>query len=283
MKKVFAAFLFLFFINGVAFANVNVVTTTFLLSSLTKQIGGEYVNCSYLIDVGSNPHIFSPRPKSLMKLAKADLFIGVGFGFEFWIASVREFLKNKDVIFLSDYYKNPIDKRVIGNSTIANPHIWLDLNFMGNVAVFKIADRLCSIDSLHCKYFKYNAAILSNRIRHIKYTYEKTLAKYEKYCFVDIKPAFEYLLKSVNVKSCCVLVKKGSEEPSIGDIRDAVDKCRCKHGVVLYISNSQLATMIAEKLGYVAVSLNPLGDKLKLNTYTKLLMYDLHKLKEALR
>ncbi len=283
MKKVFAAFLFLLFINGAAFAKVNVTTTTFLLSSLTKQIGGRYVDSSYLIDSGANPHIFSPKPKSLMKLEKADLFIGIGFGFEFWIASVREFLKNKDVMFLSDYYKNPIDKRVIGNSTIANPHIWLDLNFMSNVAVFKIADKLCSIDSLHCKYFKYNAAVLSNRIRHIKYLYEKTLAKYEKYCFVDVKPAFEYLLKSVNVKSCCVLVKKGSEEPSIGDIRDAVDKCRCKHGVVLYISNSQLATMIAEKLGYAAVSLNPLGDKLKLNTYDKLLMYDLHKLKEALK
>jgi len=283
MKKVFVVVAFLFFVNGAAFAKVNVVTTTFLLSSLTKQIGGKYVDCAYLIDVGSNPHIFSPKPKSLLKLEKADLFIGVGFGFEFWIASVREFIKNKDIIFLSDYYKNPIDKRIIGNSTIANPHIWLDLNFMGNVAVFKIANRLCSIDSFHCKYFKHNALVLSNKIKQIKYLYEKTLHKYEKYCFVDIKPAFEYLLKSVNVHSCCVLVKKGSEEPTIGDIKDAVNRCRCKHGVVLYISDSQLATMIAEKLGYTAVSLNPLGNKRKLNTYVKLLMYDLRKLKEALQ
>ncbi len=283
MKKALFVFIFVFFVNGYAFAKINVVTTTFLLSSVVQSIGGRYVNSTYLIPVGSNPHIFSPRPKSLIKLAKANLFIGVGYGFEFWISSIREFLKNKDVMFLSEFYKNPMDKRNINDFTIANPHIWLDLNFMSEKAVFAIAKKLCAFDYAHCRYFKINASLLSHKIRSIQRMYEKELLGKKQYCFVDLKPAFEYLLKSVGVHSCCVVIKKGNEEPKISDIAETFNRCKCKKGVVLYISNEQLAKTIAEKLHYSYVSLNPLGDNKKLNTYPKLLMYNLDRLKKALR
>ncbi len=281
MKKFIFIVILVLFMNKQAFARVRVVTTTFMLSSIVKQIGGVYVDTAYLIPVGSNPHIFSPRPKSLMKLEKADIFIGVGFGFEFWLASIRDFLKNKDVVFLSNFYKNPIDKTVIGVSVIANPHIWLDLNFMGSKAVYIIAKKLCAFDAQHCKFFLKNAHTLSNRIEQIRNMYIKTMSYYKNCCFVDIKPAFEYLLKSIGTRSCCVLIKKGNEEPKIGDIKKAINSCRCPHGVVLYVTNSQLAKMIAEKLHYSIVDLHPLGDK-KLDTYPKLMLYNLHKLQKIL-
>ncbi len=269
--------------NISASAKIHVVTTTFILSSIVKQIGGRYVDSSYLIPSGSNPHVFSPRPKSLMRLAKADLFVGVGFGFEFWIDKVGDLLKNKEVLFLSDYYKHPIDAKIIDNKIVANPHIWLDLQFMANNAIYKINDKLCSLDVQHCSYFKENTEKLNKEIMDIRDRYISTLKSLKNCCFVDIKPAFEYLLKSVGQHSCSVLIKKGNEEPKISDIKQTVDRCRCSKGLVLYISNYQLARMIADKLNYSIVNLNPLGSPKDINSYPKLLLYNLNQIEKAFK
>lgn len=269
--------------NICALAKTRVVTTTFMLSSIVKQIGGEYVDSSYLIPSGSNPHVFSPRPRSLMRLAKADLFVGVGFGFEFWIDNVKDLLKGKPTIFLSDYYKHPIDATVINNKIVANPHIWLDLQFMGTTAIYKIRDKLCSLDAQHCRYFKENTEMLSKKITHIRDRYIYEFKALKNYCFVDIKPAFEYLLRSVGQQSCSVLIKKGNQEPKISDIVQAVNRCRCSNGFVLYISDRQLARMIADKLSYSTVNLNPLGSPKEIKSYTKLLLYNLNQFEKALK
>ncbi len=281
MKRAVISFFLIFFITNCAFAKSSVVTTTFILSSIVKQVGGRYVDVSYLVPSASNPHIFSPKPRSLIKLANADLFIGVGYGFEFWINSVKSFLNPDKIMLLSNYYKNPLDRVVVGNNVIANPHIWLDLRFMGDVAVYKIADKLCLLDKEHCAYFRKNALKLHNDIDSIRKKYIQTLSGLKNVCFLDIKPAFEYLLRSVNLHSCCVLVKKGNEEPGIGDIKEAIEKCTCRKGLVLYISDIQLATMMADKLKFRLVNLNPLGDPNNLNTYTKLLLYNLKQLQKA--
>ncbi len=283
MKKIMFVIAFTLCFNKFALAKVNVVTTTFILSSIVQQIGRQYVDSTYLIPTGANPHIFSPKPRSLLKLLKANLFVGIGYGFEFWLPSIREFLKNKNVLFLSTYYHSPIDSTMIDNKEIANPHIWLDLKFMGNIAVYKIANQLCKIDKNHCSYFQENARLLSNQIKKIRSLYIKTLHRYKKYCFLDIKPAFEYLLRSIGMHSCCVLIKKGNEEPTISNIKEAFINCKCKKGVILYISNMQLATMMAEKLHFSKAMLNPLGNKTYLNTYYKLMIYNLTQLNQALK
>jgi ABC-type Zn uptake system ZnuABC Zn-binding protein ZnuA len=281
VKKLVFVLLFVFIFNVEAFSKVRVVTTTFILSSIVKQIGGECVDVAYLIPSGANPHIFSPKPKSLIALSKADMFVGVGFGFEFWLNNVEDVLRNKKVLMLSDYYKEPLDQKMFRGSVIANPHIWLDLNFMSKTAAFKISDSLCELDNTNCDYYKKSADAFSKEIEKIKKDYILEFEKLKNVCFMDVKPAFEYLLRSVSKKSCYVLIKKGNKEPRIGDIKKAILKCNCKRGIVLYISNIQIANMMAEKLKFKAVALNPLGEPKTLNTYRKLLIYNLNQINKV--
>ncbi len=280
MRWLILSFITVFFALNIACAKkIKVVATTYIISSLVKQVGGEYAETSYIIPSGANPHIFSPKPKSLVKLADSDMFVGVGFGFEFWLDRIMPMLKGKDVVFLSDYYKNPLSKVVVKKRVIANPHIWLDMNFIGNVFVFKIADRLCRFDNKQCAYFKKNAKVLSSRINILRKSYKDEFLKKKAYCLLDIKPAFEYLLRSFNKSSCYVLAERGNREPTIKDIKGAIVHCRCRRGIILYINNRQLAKMMSEKLKFKAVELNPLGDPKVLNSYVRLMEYNLKQIK----
>ncbi len=283
MKRVLLALFFVAIFSINAISCVKITTTTFILSSIVKQIGKEFVDVSYLIPNGSNPHIFSPKPKSLVKLSKSDMFVGVGYGFEFWLDRIKYMLKDKDVLMMSDLYKTPLDKAVVNGKVVANPHIWLDMDFVGNEFVFALSDRLCRLDSLHCSYFKKNAKEFSRNVEDIKNSYINEFDKLKGYCFLDIKPALEYLLKSAQVKSCYVLIKKGNKEPKIRDMIEAVKHCQCKKGFVLYINNLQLAKTMSNKLNFTAVEMNPLGDVKNINSYQKLLIYNLHQIKQAVK
>ncbi len=282
MKSLILSFVLIFVFSLNSFAKIRVVTTTFIISSIVKQVGGEYVDADYLIPSGANPHIFSPKPRSLSKLLSCDMYVGVGYGFEFWINRFENILNKKNVLMMSDYYKHPMDFRMVGGKETANPHIWLDLDFMADIFVFKIADGLCGLDRNHCEYFQKNAKNLSKDVKHIKIRYIKAFKGINDCCFLDIKPAFEYFLKSIGIRTCYVLIKKGNKEPKIRDISNAVKKCKCKHGVVVYINSIQVADMISQKLGYVSVMLNSLGSPKKLNSYTKLILYNLNKIENAI-
>ncbi len=264
-------------------ARVFVVTSTYILSVIVKEIGSDSVSVDYIIPASTNPHLFSPRPRALLKLAGADLFVGVGFGFEFWMDRVRELLRGKQILMLGNYYKHPLQVRVMAKGRIANPHIWLDMDFMSRVAFRKIAGKLCSLDRAHCSLFFKNADELSERVKEIEKRYREFFKNLKDFCFVDIKPAFEYLLKSSGVSSCCVLIESGSGEPTVGSMKRLFERCRCRHGLVMYVSDSRIARMIASRLGYKSVELNPLGAPEITPTYESLLIMNLKRIKSALR
>jgi len=277
---VFFAFIFV----NVSFAKLNVSTSIFILSTIVKQIGKNKVDVSYVIPEGANPHLFSPRPRDLINFKDADLFIGVGYGFEFWFRRIAYLRKGKLSIFLSEWYKNPIDEIKVGNLKLANPHIWLDLDFMRNVGIPHIADTLCKLDKKDCGLFRKNAAIVEKELENVIAGYKGFVKSTKGFCIVDVKPAFEYLFKSIGKPTCGVVIKRGNEMPKVGDIRDVIEHCRCKRGIVVYVNNIQTAKSIAQVLGYRVLRLNPLGDPkdARESSYIKLLNYNLSLLNSAL-
>ncbi len=279
IKRIILVFLFILMLYTPGLAKgLTVSTSIFILSTVVKDIGKDRVEVSYVIPVSANPHIFSPTPKDLLSFSKSDLFIGVGYDFEFWFDRVKFMRKNKAALFLSDFYKNPI-----GSKKRPNPHIWLDALFMKDVGIDKITEKMCNLDKSDCDYFKRNAEELKKKLTNLINKY-KNLPK-DNLCIVDVKPAFEYFLKSFSLKSCDIVIKEGSAMPSVGDLKSVFRRCSCKKGVVIYISNINVARSVAESTGYKIVQLNPLGNPSdpKQNEYVKLLKYNLDKLQEALK
>ncbi len=71
---------------------LSVVTTTDIMADWVKNIGGEHVDVFSIVPTGADPHAFQPGAQDVVKVAKADLVLGIGLGLEeSWL---RELLQN---------------------------------------------------------------------------------------------------------------------------------------------------------------------------------------------
>jgi manganese/iron transport system substrate-binding protein len=59
-----------------------VVATTSILCDVTKQIAQDTIDLTCLVDAGSDPHDFKPRPSDRMAIARANLVLYSGYSFE---------------------------------------------------------------------------------------------------------------------------------------------------------------------------------------------------------
>jgi len=280
MKKFLLIFVMIFFVRT-AYTKPLVVTSTYILSSLVSEIAKNKADTAFIVPENANPHFFNPTPNDIKRLSQANLFIAVGYGFEFWFDKVKNDIKGNTLI-LANYYTNPINKKFIHDQTIANPHIWLDMNFVKNIAVFKIADQLCQIDKKNCHFFKQNAKELSQKISHIQTKYDN-LFKNKNICIVEVDPAFDYFLRSFGQKPCASMLQEGSSELTIGDYK-LLNNCKCKKGIVIWAFRVKQADTIASSMHYKSVYLSPLGNSKndKMDNYTKLLEYNFDNLKNAI-
>ena len=71
---------------------LSVVTTTDIMADWVKNIGGEHVDVFSIVRTGADPHAFQPGAQDVVKVAEADLVLGIGLGLEeSWL---RELLQN---------------------------------------------------------------------------------------------------------------------------------------------------------------------------------------------
>ncbi len=285
MRKLYLPLIFTLLFVNVSFAKLKINTSIFILSTIVKQIGGDRVDVSYLIPSSANPHLFSPRPKDLANFKNADIFIGIGYGFEFWFKRIAYLRNGKKNLFLSSFYENPIDVVKMEKEFLANPHIWLDLRFMIKTGVPQITLAMCGLDKSDCPFFESNELKLLKELKNIEMKYKNLALKMKNLCIVDVKPAFEYFFRSISKPTCGVVIKRGSEMPKIGDIKFVIEHCRCKEGIVVYLDNLYTAKSIADVLKYELVRLNPLGDPTKQdeNTFVNLLRHNFILLKRFVK
>lgn len=59
-----------------------VVATTSILCDVTKQIAQDTIDLTCLVDAGSDPHDFKPRPSDRLAITRANLVLYSGYGFE---------------------------------------------------------------------------------------------------------------------------------------------------------------------------------------------------------
>jgi|DewCreStandDraft_1066081.scaffolds.fasta_scaffold00129_53 zinc transport system substrate-binding protein len=72
---------------------VNVVTSFYPLYDFAQKIGGEHVNVINLVPAGVESHDWSPKPRDMSNITKADVFIYNGAGFEGWVDDFLDSLK----------------------------------------------------------------------------------------------------------------------------------------------------------------------------------------------
>ncbi len=116
--------------------NLNVVTTTSMITDLVKNIGGEYINVQGLMGSGVDPHLYKASEGDVSKLVNADVIFYNGLHLEGKLVDVFEKMGSatKTPIALAD----ELDKTtLIGSDYFASnydPHVWFNIKYFKQFA-----------------------------------------------------------------------------------------------------------------------------------------------------
>jgi ABC-type Zn uptake system ZnuABC Zn-binding protein ZnuA len=69
---------------------LRVVATTSIVADVVRQVGGEAIDLSVLLPVGTDTHAFEPSPQDISRVAEADLVFANGAGLEEFLGPLLE-------------------------------------------------------------------------------------------------------------------------------------------------------------------------------------------------
>src|SRR5689334_10029841 len=133
---------------------IQVVVSFSILEDIVRRIGGDEVAVTGLIGPDSDAHVFEPRPDQARLLAKAQLFVVNGLGFESWLTRLTRSAQFDGVVVTATEGIVPLTATEPGEaSTIPDPHAWQDPR-NGIVYAGNIARALAAIDPTHANDYR---------------------------------------------------------------------------------------------------------------------------------
>lgn len=147
---------------------MRILATTSIVGDVVSRVGGEHVQVSVLLPLGSDPHAFEPRPQDAAALADAELVFANGAGLEEFLQPLIESAGAGDrLVEVSDGITLLPFEEEVGEESPAeeehasgDPHTWMDPN---NVLVWveNIAAALASADPENAADYRANATVYS--------------------------------------------------------------------------------------------------------------------------
>ena len=229
-------FLCLFFLANVVSAgepSIRVVTSFSILEDLVNELGGQYVSVINLVNRNSDAHMYQPKPSDAVSIAKADLVVFNGLGFEGWIPRLikNSGYKNKQIIA-----SEGVD--AIKNGKEIDPHAWQSFHnirlYVQNITQALIELRPQHVKALTKRQQKYLGSI-SNLEKRLKKQFASIPSN--KRIVVTSHDAFGYLGREFNIRFLAPLGLSIEVEASAEDVAAIIDQIREQNVKALFVEN----------------------------------------------
>jgi zinc/manganese transport system substrate-binding protein len=158
---------------------LTVVASFTILADLVSQVGGGRVKVTSMVGPGGDAHTFSPSPADSVSLARADLVIANGLGFDTWMNKLVEVsgttaplivaTKKIKPIFIDgdhDHAHSHGHGHGKDGERVPDPHHWHDPENL-IVVVRTLQEELARIDPDHQAYYEERAAGYMGRLREL--------------------------------------------------------------------------------------------------------------------
>ncbi|MBF0198547.1 MAG: zinc ABC transporter substrate-binding protein [Planctomycetes bacterium] len=247
---------------------------------LVLAIGGHLVNVDVLLPEGKDIHLYSPSPKQIMSLAKADLYFTVGLPFE---RSIQQKLSGQSQLKLIDCTQN-VKRRFMKGSTFVcehghehthnhahgeqvnqhpDPHVWLGveaLKKMSESIYLSLAQQMPQNENL----LKQNYQALIHRLEKVDAELKSKLAPFKGKKFLVFHPAFGYFADNYDLEQMAVEVE--GKSPSARQMTELIGVAKQERIRVVFVQKQfdrKSSQVVAQGIGGSVVPLDPLaGDVL---------------------
>jgi zinc/manganese transport system substrate-binding protein len=231
-------------------AAVKVVASFSILGDLVKQVGGTHVHVDTIVGPDEDAHVFNPSPQHSMILAKADLVVVNGLGFEGWINRLIDASGCKGTVVVASAGVSPMKDPTTSGE---DPHAWHSISAVMKY-VDNISEALQKKDPIHASTFKINATSYKQRLRFLDEWVHDEMSKLDpaKRKVITAHDAFQYFAKEYNIAFLSPVGVNTQAEASPQAVMALIDLIR-KEGIkvifVENITNEKQMNIIRESTG----------------------------------
>jgi zinc/manganese transport system substrate-binding protein len=259
---------------------LKVVASFSILGDMAARVGGDRIALTTLVGPGSDAHIFEPTPADAETVAKSQLMIVNGLGFEGWLDRLVEASgSNAKIIVASEGVETikPAEEHGHEEQTDAghdehaeseqqeahaaeghdhgdiDPHAWQDVRnavqYVGN-----IAKALCEADEPNCETYKANAAAYVVALEALDAEIRSTIGALPKdrRTVITSHDAFGYLAHGYGLTFLAPEGVSTESEASAADVAKLIGQIKDDKASALFIesiSDPRLIEMIGRDTG----------------------------------
>ena len=144
---------------------LRVLATTSIVGDVVSNIGGDKIDLTILMPVGTDPHDFQPRPQDAASLTDAQIIFANGAGLETFLQPLLDSTGATNKLV---EVSNGITLLQLpgSNQSTGDPHTWMDPN---NVIIWaqNIASALSTADPSQAAYYLSNAEAYDSSLRDL--------------------------------------------------------------------------------------------------------------------
>jgi zinc/manganese transport system substrate-binding protein len=245
--------------QAVAAPPVWVVVSFSVLEDIVRRIGGSDVTVTSLIGPDSDAHVFEPSPDQARLLAKAQLLVVNGLGFEGWLARLTRSAQFGGVVTTATEGVVPIATTEAGGaSPVPDPHAWQDPH---NVAIYadNIARALAGIDPGHAVSYRQRLRDYKSELEMLDRQVRSELHEIpaDKRRVITSHDAFAYYGKAYGVTLLAAEGINTESEPSAKTIAGLIRQIRREGIKALFLENIADPRLVEELARDTGATLGP--------------------------
>lgn len=212
---------------------LHVVTSFSILEDLVNELGGDRVRITNLVGRNRDAHMYQPKPSDAIAIAKADLVIMNGLGFEGWITRLMD----------DNHYKKPRlvaseGVNILSHGNEIDPHAWQSL---ANIPIYSanITEALIDLRPQYQAEFTQRNMVFTQKIRalHEEANQQVAAIAEKNRVIVTSHDAFAYLGREFDLHFIAPVGLSTDSEATANDVAAIVRHIRQNNVKALFIEN----------------------------------------------
>ena len=276
---------------------VRVVATTTQIGALVREVAGDRVQLTVLLQAGADAHDYEPSPQDSRTIRQANLVLKNGIGLDDWLDDVVKNSGTKARVVVATEGIEPIEGETHDghghDHGEGDPHVWHDPENV-KVMVKHIAEALAEVDPDNAASYRANAESYAKKLdevdREIRALFAPIPPAQRK--VVTNHESLNYFARRYQLEIIGAIVPGTAKEaqPSAQDLAKLTDLIRSE-GVKAVLAEAEIDPKVAEQLakdtgvrvvtGVYADSLGPAGSGA--DTLDGMLLHNARLIAEALK
>ncbi|MCQ4300382.1 metal ABC transporter substrate-binding protein [Pseudomonas songnenensis] len=231
---------------------LQVVTSFSILADLTREVGGDHVELTNLVDADADAHVYEPSPDDAKALLRADLIIANGLGFEPWLERVLASSEPKGKRINASAGVVPLMLDEDGER-VPDPHAWQSLT-NAEIYVRNIAKALGELDPANVDAYNQRRDAYLTRLHALLKKADASIGSLpaSQRKVVTSHDAFGYLGQAWQLQFIAPQGLSTHDEPSAAEVAALIRQIRSEGVRAVFVENirdPRLIRQIADEAG----------------------------------